>query len=139
MIRIPQYTIVRRCNAAVYLVASFAEKMEVWVRLSNTPFSNSDLKFVWLLDIHEYFEEDIKGPAEFRCETGKGCTFSEPAMDELILTFFGDPMITLQCESGECLHYSQVPGYVVCTESPCGVQRTKPLHSDHLNQIIDLS
>ncbi|KAK7682498.1 hypothetical protein QCA50_014298 [Cerrena zonata] len=64
------------------------------------------------VDIHEYFEEDIKGPAEFRCETGKGCTFSEPAMDELILTFFGDPMITLQCDSGECLHYSQVPGYV---------------------------
>ncbi|CAL1717265.1 unnamed protein product [Somion occarium] len=64
------------------------------------------------VDIHEYFEEDIKGPASFRCETGQGCTFSEPAMDELILTFFGDPHITLRCESGECLHYSQVPGFV---------------------------
>ena len=67
----------------------------------------------YLPDIHEYFEEDIKGPATFKCRTGQGCTFSEEAMDELITTFFGDPMITLQCESGECLHYSQVPGYIV--------------------------
>ncbi|TCD61218.1 hypothetical protein EIP91_008769 [Steccherinum ochraceum] len=61
------------------------------------------------VDIHEYFEDDIKGPATFKCESGKGCTFSEEAMDELITTFFGDPMITLQCEAGECLHYSQEP------------------------------
>lgn len=35
-------------------------------------------------------------------------------MNDLILTFFGDGYITLDCQSGECLHYSQVPGYVVC-------------------------
>ncbi|KAH8092680.1 hypothetical protein BXZ70DRAFT_453314 [Cristinia sonorae] len=64
------------------------------------------------VDIHEYFEEDIKGPATFKCKSGQGCEFSEEAMDELITTFFGDPNIYLQCESGECLHYSQVPGYV---------------------------
>ncbi len=34
-------------------------------------------------------------------------------MNDLILSVFGDPYITLQCEGGECLHYSQVPGYVV--------------------------
>ena len=34
-------------------------------------------------------------------------------MNELIDTIFGDVYITLKCESGECLHYSQVPGYVV--------------------------
>ena len=34
-------------------------------------------------------------------------------MNDLILTFFGDNSITLDCEGGECLHYSQVPGYVV--------------------------
>ena len=34
-------------------------------------------------------------------------------MNDLIETFFGDGYITLQCESGECLHYSQVPGYIV--------------------------
>lgn len=64
-------------------------------------------------DIHEYFEEDIKGPATFSCKTGSQCTFEEPAMNELILTFFGDPYITLNCQSGECLHISQVPGYIV--------------------------
>lgn len=64
------------------------------------------------IDISQYFEDDIKGPATFECKTGKGCTFSEDAMDELILTVFGDPHITLDCENGECLHYSQVPGYI---------------------------
>ncbi|KAI0080990.1 hypothetical protein K474DRAFT_1614475 [Panus rudis PR-1116 ss-1] len=64
------------------------------------------------VDIHEYFEDYIKGPAEFTCKTGEHCSFSEDAMNELILTFFGDPHITLTCDSGECLHYSQVPGYV---------------------------
>lgn len=35
-------------------------------------------------------------------------------MNELINSIFGDSYITLDCEGGECLHYSQVPGYVVC-------------------------
>ena len=34
-------------------------------------------------------------------------------MNSLIETFFGDKYITLKCKGGECLHYSQVPGYVV--------------------------
>lgn len=34
-------------------------------------------------------------------------------MNDLIDQMFGDPYITLTCEGGECLHYSQVPGYVV--------------------------
>jgi hypothetical protein len=34
-------------------------------------------------------------------------------MNDLINDIFGDGYITLQCEGGECLHYSQVPGYVV--------------------------
>lgn len=33
-------------------------------------------------------------------------------MNDLILTFFGDGYISLNCQGGECLHYSQVPGYV---------------------------
>ena len=33
-------------------------------------------------------------------------------MDTLIDEIFGDPWISLQCHGGECLHYSQVPGYV---------------------------
>jgi hypothetical protein len=32
-------------------------------------------------------------------------------MNNLINDIFGDPAITLDCESGECLHYTQVPGY----------------------------
>lgn len=34
-------------------------------------------------------------------------------MNDLIDSIFGDAFITLQCQGGECLHYSQVPGYVV--------------------------
>ncbi|KAI0787590.1 hypothetical protein C8Q74DRAFT_1252688 [Fomes fomentarius] len=64
------------------------------------------------LDITDFLKEDIKGPATFSCTTGQGCKFEEPGMNNLIETFFGDRYITLQCEGGECLHYSQVPGYV---------------------------
>lgn len=34
-------------------------------------------------------------------------------MNQLINDIFGDRYISLTCEGGECLHYSQVPGYVV--------------------------
>ncbi|KAI0671808.1 hypothetical protein C8Q78DRAFT_972196 [Trametes maxima] len=63
------------------------------------------------LDITDFLKEDIKGPATFSCTTGQGCKFEEPGMNDLISTFFGDSYITLKCEGGECLHYSQVPGY----------------------------
>ncbi|EPT01714.1 hypothetical protein FOMPIDRAFT_1119813 [Fomitopsis schrenkii] len=63
------------------------------------------------VDISDFLTEEIKGPASFSCKTGHGCQFEEPAMNELIDTMFGDRYITLQCDSGECLHYSQVPGY----------------------------
>ena len=65
------------------------------------------------LDIGDFLREEIKGPGSFSCKTGKGCRFEEPAMNELINSIFGDSYITLECEGGECLHYSQVPGYVV--------------------------
>lgn len=64
-------------------------------------------------DITEFLEDDIKGPAQFICKSGQGCHFTEPAMNELIDSIFADPYITLDCKSGECLHYSQVPGYIV--------------------------
>jgi hypothetical protein len=66
-----------------------------------------------ILDIGEFLTEEIKGPASFSCKTGAGCRFEEPSMNQLINDIFGDGYITLQCEGGECLHYSQVPGYVV--------------------------
>jgi hypothetical protein len=34
-------------------------------------------------------------------------------MNQLINDIFGDGYISLKCEGGECLHFSQVPGYVV--------------------------
>lgn len=64
------------------------------------------------VDISDFLTEEIKGPAKFSCESGRGCKFEEPAMNQLITDIFGDPYITLNCEGGECLHYSQVPGYV---------------------------
>jgi hypothetical protein len=64
-------------------------------------------------DISDFLKEEIKGPTAFSCKSGAGCRFEEPAMNKLINDMFGDGYITLQCEGGECLHYSQVPGYVV--------------------------
>ncbi|KAI9439745.1 hypothetical protein H4582DRAFT_1942565 [Lactarius indigo] len=64
------------------------------------------------VDIGDFLKEEIKGPATFSCKTGAGCQFQEPAMNQLINDIFGDRYISLTCEGGECLHYSQVPGYV---------------------------
>ncbi|KAG8929386.1 hypothetical protein FRC03_008981 [Tulasnella sp. 419] len=64
------------------------------------------------VDIGDFLDESIKGPASFTCKTGKGCQFEEPAMNELINDIFGDQFITLKCDGGECLHFTQVPGYV---------------------------
>ena len=33
-------------------------------------------------------------------------------MNQLINDIFGDRYISLNCEGGECVHYSQVPGYI---------------------------
>ncbi|KAF8519557.1 hypothetical protein JB92DRAFT_3141717 [Gautieria morchelliformis] len=63
------------------------------------------------LDIGDFLKEGIKGPASFTCTTGTGCKFEEPSMNQLINDIFGDAYITLTCEGGECLHYTQVPGY----------------------------
>ncbi|KAG9314939.1 hypothetical protein JVU11DRAFT_4047 [Chiua virens] len=63
------------------------------------------------VDISDFLVEEIRGPATFGCRTGQGCRFEEPAMNSLINDIFGDAYITLNCDGGECLHYSQVPGY----------------------------
>ncbi|KAL0067761.1 FAD-dependent urate hydroxylase [Marasmius tenuissimus] len=64
------------------------------------------------VDISDFLREEIKGPAKFSCKSGAGCQFEEDAMNSLINDIFGDPYITLDCFGGECLHHSQVPGYV---------------------------
>ncbi|KAG1759716.1 hypothetical protein EDD22DRAFT_904851 [Suillus occidentalis] len=63
------------------------------------------------VDISDFLTEEIRGPATFSCKTATGCRFEEPAMNNLINDIFGDAYITLQCAGGECLHYSQVPGF----------------------------
>jgi len=65
----------------------------------------------------DFLKEEIKGPATFSCKTATGCKFEEPAMNQLINDIFGDGYISLTCEGGECLHYSQVPGYIVRPET----------------------
>ena len=69
------------------------------------------------IDIGDFLTEEIKGPATFSCKTGAGCKFEEPAMNQLINDIFGDQYISLTCGGGECLHYSQVPGYIVRPET----------------------
>ncbi|KAJ7679240.1 hypothetical protein DFH06DRAFT_507364 [Mycena polygramma] len=64
------------------------------------------------VNIDDFLKEEIKGPATFSCKSGAGCKFEEPAMNDLITDIFADPYITLDCSGGECLHFSQVPGYV---------------------------
>ncbi|TGZ85245.1 hypothetical protein EX30DRAFT_337635 [Ascodesmis nigricans] len=66
------------------------------------------------LDLSEFLDQEITGPAHFSCDSSKtedGCKFSEPAMDGVITAIFGDESILLDCDSGECLHKSEVPGY----------------------------
>lgn len=63
-------------------------------------------------DLTDLLKDEIVGPASFDCN-GKDCIFSEPAMDDLISAVFGDDSIFLNCNSGECLHYTMVPGFEV--------------------------
>ncbi|KAF7189662.1 ABC transporter G family member, partial [Pseudocercospora fuligena] len=69
------------------------------------------------IDIGDFLEEEIKGPAEFRSTStdggspDDGSAFSEPGMNGLISSVFGDRSIFLKCHSGECLYKNEVPGY----------------------------
>lgn len=64
------------------------------------------------VDIGDFLTQVIKGPGNFICDLhSRRCRFTEPAMNDLIQSIFGDPYIELECESGECLHYSEIPGY----------------------------
>ncbi|KAJ7340767.1 hypothetical protein DFH08DRAFT_875203 [Mycena albidolilacea] len=63
------------------------------------------------VNIDDFLKEEIQGPATFSCKNNE-CKFEEPAMNDLISEIFADPYITLDCSGGECLHFSQVPGYI---------------------------
>lgn len=112
---------VKRLNVPVSLDNSYVARTVASVSL-NSDFlhfallPSAHLYFIftfWNADIDDFLSEEVKGPGSFSCSAGRGCSFSEPAMNQLINDIFGDKSITLDCESGECLHYTQVPGYVV--------------------------
>ena len=69
------------------------------------------------IDLGDFLKESIKGPASFSClstdggSSNDGCKFEEPAMNTLIKQVFGDESITLDCDPGECLYETDVPGY----------------------------
>jgi ABC-type multidrug transport system ATPase subunit len=66
------------------------------------------------IDLSEFLQVEIKGPATFQCDSSKPhdpCFFSEPNMNNVITSIFGDETIILDCDAGECLHKSEVPGY----------------------------
>lgn len=69
------------------------------------------------IDIGDFLEQSIKGPASFSSlstvggSSQDGSKFQEPAMNDLIKSVFGDESITLNCNSGECLYKTDVPGY----------------------------
>lgn len=67
------------------------------------------------VDITDFLDEEIKGPATFSCLQEKAginnCKFKEPAMDNLIQMMFGDDSILLTCQGGECLYETDVPGF----------------------------
>lgn len=107
-------TTAKKLNAAAFLAASFAEKMAVSVRIGLLiqSFCQTYPILLCYIDIGEFLEQEIKGPAKFSCNSGN-CKFQEPAMNDLINQIFGDAYISVTCDGGECLHFSQVPGYVV--------------------------
>lgn len=69
------------------------------------------------IDISEFLSDAIKGPASLSSVSTEGGSkqdgskFEEPAMNDLIKSIFGDESITLNCNSGECLYLTDVPGY----------------------------
>lgn len=69
------------------------------------------------VDIGDFLVEEIKGPAMLvntKTEGGSskdGGRFEEPAMNDLISQIFGDEYIKINCFSGECLYYTDVPGW----------------------------
>ncbi|KAI1000184.1 ABC transporter G family member [Podosphaera aphanis] len=67
------------------------------------------------VDITEFLDQLIRGPATFSCvkegDHDNHCKFREPEMNKLIQTMFGDDSILIDCQAGECLYKTEIPGY----------------------------
>lgn len=66
------------------------------------------------INLKDFLAQTIKGPATFVTKAtaeGTKSVFSEPEMNSLISSVFGDASIFLSCDSGECLYKTNLPGY----------------------------
>lgn len=114
MIETRRNTTVKTSIVAASRMNSSVGKMDLWV---SAGWKKKEVRYKLTTlfdqkDLTDMLKEEIKGPASFNC-VGPKCTFSEPAMDDLISAIFGDDSIYLNCNSGECLHYTMVPGFDV--------------------------
>ncbi|KAJ3069853.1 hypothetical protein HDU98_007087 [Podochytrium sp. JEL0797] len=67
----------------------------------------------WMIDP----DEGPTGPATFTCDetetfSNHSCKFQEPHMTTLIRLISQEDYFALSCNAGECMHVTQVPGYV---------------------------
>ncbi|PHH81110.1 hypothetical protein CDD80_2095 [Ophiocordyceps camponoti-rufipedis] len=67
------------------------------------------------IDLSDFLKQSIRGPGSFECTHATpgshDCAFSEPEMDKLIHQLIGDSSILLDCQAGECMYETEVPGY----------------------------
>ncbi|CAI6080573.1 hypothetical protein V2G26_011909 [Clonostachys chloroleuca] len=67
------------------------------------------------IDLSDFLDQAIRGPGGFDCSQKDGgihnCAFNEPEMNKLISALIGDSSILLNCQAGECLYETEVPGY----------------------------
>ncbi|PRT54145.1 hypothetical protein B9G98_01765 [Wickerhamiella sorbophila] len=63
------------------------------------------------IDISVWLQKSVHGPGDLRCDGDGKCEFNEPEMNKLIKFVFGDQSIQLDCDSSECVHYSEIPGW----------------------------
>ena len=113
IILILRHMLATRSSVAACPVVLYVVKRVVLVSFFLSNSNTQSAIYIIIVDIGDFLKQEIQGPAKFSCKSGKDCKFEEPAMNDLINSIFGDTYITLQCQGGECLHYSQVPGYVV--------------------------
>jgi hypothetical protein len=73
------------------------------------------------VDLTDFLNHEITGPGHIECASQgnqQKCSFSEPKMNQLISSMFGDESIQMDCQSGECLHALQVPGNEIAETPP---------------------
>lgn len=82
--------------------------------IANQPLCGAD----GLIDLTELLAE-VKGPATLLCQdpgfdNGRyNCQFSEPVFRDNLGPILGEnPVVEIQCLTGECLHASKIPGHV---------------------------